>query len=85
MTSASAAYSVSRMIEIAEVEKSDRYDGDGGGEMILEYLGGSLGRSLGGTGGGVLGSLHGRGDLVSRSGRWRPGNGGGGVEGSNDK
>ena len=30
MTSASAAYNVSRMISMAGVEGSDRYDGDGG-------------------------------------------------------
>lgn len=48
---------------------------------------GCLGRSLGGTGGGIMGSFRLREDFVSRSGRGRPGNWGregyaGGYEGS---
>lgn len=59
MTSASAAYNVSRMISMAGVDGSDRYDDDGGGGDTREGDGGEilrlsgLRRSLGGTAGGV--------------------------------
>ena len=67
MTSASAAYIVSRMMEIAGVEGPDRYVGDGGGGVGFGCLCGSLG----GTGGGVLPSLRRREDVVfsGRSGK----------------
>lgn len=60
------------MMEMAGVEGSDRYVGDGGGGVGFGRLDGSLG----GTGGGVLGSLRRREDLLSWDGRGRSYEGG---------
>lgn len=97
MTSARAAYSVSRITSIAGVEGSERYDGDGGADDAGEGdigVGDSsdgdggesdrldfLGRSFGGTGGGISMFFRRRGDLASRTGRGRSRSGtGGGTE-----